>query len=282
MDIAFIIFLLTYVVIALGQPPVFRIDRTGAAIIGASCMLIFKVLSVYDAYEAIDYKTIIILFGMMILIANLRLSGFFKIVLNFLVKKVQNPTLLLYIIVFASGLLSAFFINDTVCLIFTPFIIELTKRIHINPKPYLLALAMSTNIGSVATITGNPQNIIIATLSGISYGTFFVKLFPVALIGLVICALLIRLFYKKDITSDEVKITEMKYRYNKPLVVKSSLMALLTIVLFFLNIPMEIVSIGVASFLLITRRIKPEKVYNLIDFGLLILYYRAFYCNKGI
>jgi Na+/H+ antiporter NhaD/arsenite permease-like protein len=114
MDIAFIIFLLTYVVIALGQPPLFRIDRTGAAIIGASCMLIFKVLSVYDAYEAIDYKTIIILFGMMILIANLRLSGFFKIVLNFLVKKVQNPTLLLYIIVFASGLLSAFFINDTV------------------------------------------------------------------------------------------------------------------------------------------------------------------------
>jgi Na+/H+ antiporter NhaD/arsenite permease-like protein len=114
MDIAFIIFLLTYVVIALGQPPLFRIDRTGAAIIGASFMLIFKVLSVYDAYEAIDYKTIIILFGMMILIANLRLSGFFKIVLNFLVKKVQNPTLLLYIIVFASGLLSAFFINDTV------------------------------------------------------------------------------------------------------------------------------------------------------------------------
>jgi Na+/H+ antiporter NhaD/arsenite permease-like protein len=281
MDIAFIIFLLTYVVIALGQTPLFRIDRTGAAIIGASCMLIFKVLSVYDAYEAIDYKTIIILFGMMILIANLRLSGFFKIVLNFLVKKVQNPTLLLYIIVFASGLLSAFFINDTVCLIFTPFIIELTKRIHVNPKPYLLALAMSANIGSVATITGNPQNIIIATSSGISYGTFFVKLFPVALIGLVICALLIRLFYKKDITSDEVKITEMKYRYNKPLVVKSSLMALLTIVLFFLNIPMEIVSIGVASFLLITRRIKPEKVYNLIDFGLLILFIGLFIVIKG-
>jgi Na+/H+ antiporter NhaD/arsenite permease-like protein len=281
MDIAFIIFLLTYVVIALGQPPLFRIDRTGAAIIGASCMLIFKVLSVYDAYEAIDYKTIIILFGMMILIANLRLSGFFKIVLNFLVKKVQNPTLLLYIIVFASGLLSAFFINDTVCLIFTPFIIELTKRIHVNPKPYLLALAMSANIGSVATITGNPQNIIIATSSGISYGTFFVKLFPVALIGLVICAFLIRLFYKKDITSDEVKITEMKYRYNKPLVVKSSLMALLTIVLFFLNIPMEIVSIGVASFLLITRRIKPEKVYNLIDFGLLILFIGLFIVVKG-
>jgi Na+/H+ antiporter NhaD/arsenite permease-like protein len=122
MDIAFIIFLLTYVVIALGQPPLFRIDRTGAAIIGASCMLIFKVLSVYDAYEAIDYKTIIILFGMMILIANLRLSGFFKIVLNFLVKKVQNPTLLLYIIVFASGLLSAFFIM-------IPFLINLKKKL---------------------------------------------------------------------------------------------------------------------------------------------------------
>jgi Na+/H+ antiporter NhaD/arsenite permease-like protein len=77
MDLAFIIFVVTYIIIALGQPPLFRIDRTGAAIIGASLMLVFKVLTVNDAYEAIDYKTIIILFGMMILIANLRLSGVF-------------------------------------------------------------------------------------------------------------------------------------------------------------------------------------------------------------
>jgi len=281
MDRAFLIFIFTYIVIAIGQPPLFRIDRTGAAIIGASCMVIFRVLSVYDAYESIDYKTILILFGMMVLIANLRLSGFFNIVLNFLAKKVKSPLLLLYVLILVSGLLSAFFINDTVCLIFTPFILELTKRMNINPKPYLLALCMSANIGSVATITGNPQNIIIGAASGISYGTFFVKLFPVALTGFLICALFLHLFYRKDISIKVTRTQDIKYRFNKALVVKSSLLALLTVLLFFLNVPMEIVSIGVASFLLITRRIKPEKVYNLIDFRLLILFIGLFIVIKG-
>jgi len=281
MDIAFLIFIFTYIIIAIGQPPLFRIDRTGAAIIGASCMLIFGVLSVYDAYESIDYRTILILFGMMILIANLRLSGFFNIVLNFLAKKIRSPLLLLYVLIFVSGLLSAFFINDTVCLIFTPFVLELTKRMNINPIPYLLAVCMSANIGSVATITGNPQNIIIATASGINYGTFFVKLFPISIIGLFICALLLHLFYRKDISSKVIKIQDIKYKYNKPLVVKSSLLALLTVILFFLNVPMEIVSIGVGSFLLITRRIKPEKVYNFIDFRLLLLFIGLFIVIKG-
>jgi Na+/H+ antiporter NhaD/arsenite permease-like protein len=281
MDIAFFIFLLTYILMALGQPPLFRIDRTGAAIIGASCMIIFDVLSVYEAYEAIDYKTILILFGMMILIANLRLSGFFNIILNFLANRIQSPIFLLYLLIFSSGILSAFFINDTICLIFTPFILDLTKRLKLNPKPYLLALCMSANIGSVATITGNPQNIIIGAASGIPYSTFFIKLFPVALVGLLLCALLLQWFYKKELAVSVTKTPELRYRYNKPLVIKSSLLALLTVLLFFLNAPMEVVSIGVGSFLLITRRIKPEKVYNLIDFRLLILFIGLFIVIKG-
>jgi Na+/H+ antiporter NhaD/arsenite permease-like protein len=281
MDIAFFIFLLTYILMALGQPPLFRIDRTGAAIIGASCMIIFDVLSVYEAYEAIDYKTILILFGMMILIANLRLSGFFNIILNFLANRIQSPIFILYLLIFSSGILSAFFINDTICLIFTPFILDLTKRLKLNPKPYLLALCMSANIGSVATITGNPQNIIIGAASGIPYSTFFIKLFPVALVGLLICALLLQWFYKKELAVSVTKTPELRYRYNKPLVIKSSLLALLTVLLFFLNAPMEVVSIGVGSFLLITRKIKPEKVYNLIDFRLLILFIRLFIVIKG-
>ena len=244
-------------------------------------MIIFDVLSVYEAYEAIDYKTILILFGMMILIANLRLSGFFNIILNFLANRIQSPIFLLYLLIFSSGVLSAFFINDTICLIFTPFILDLTKRLKLNPKPYLLALCMSANIGSVATITGNPQNIIIGAASGIPYSTFFIKLFPVALVGLLICALLLQWFYKKELAVSVTKTPELRYRYNKPLVIKSSLLALLTVLLFFLNAPMEVVSIGVGSFLLITRRIKPEKVYNLIDFRLLILFIGLFIVIKG-
>ena len=281
MDVAFVVFLLTYVVIALGQPPLFRIDRTGAAIIGASLMVILGVLTIQDAYDAIDYKTILILFGMMILIANLRLSGFFGIVLSFLSRNLKNPLVLFYALIFVSGLLSAFFVNDTVCLIFTPFILELTRRMNVNPKPYLLALAMSANIGSAATITGNPQNIIIGAASGISYSEFFVKLFPVSLIGLVVAGLVIHFFYRDDIKNEIVEIKDIRYKYNKALVIKSSLMALLTVVLFFLNVPMHIVAIGVGAFLLITRRVKPEKVYSLVDFELLILFIGLFIVVRG-
>jgi Na+/H+ antiporter NhaD/arsenite permease-like protein len=281
MDVAFVVFLLTYVVIALGQPPLFRIDRTGAAIIGASLMVILGVLTIQDAYDAIDYKTILILFGMMILIANLRLSGFFGIVLSFLSRNLRNPLVLFYALIFVSGLLSAFFVNDTVCLIFTPFILELTRRMNVNPKPYLLALAMSANIGSAATITGNPQNIIIGAASGISYSEFFVKLFPVSLIGLVVAGLVIHFFYRNDIKNEIVEIKDIRYKYNKALVIKSSLMALLTVVLFFLNVPMHIVAIGVGAFLLITRRVKPEKVYSLVDFELLILFIGLFIVVRG-
>lgn len=281
MDIAFLIFTITYIIIALGQPPLFRIDRTGAAIIGASLMLISKTLSVYDAYETIDYKTIIILFGMMVLIANIRLSGFFYIIQNFILSRVKSPHLLLASIIFTSGMLSAFFINDTVCLIFTPFILELTKRLNIEPKPYLLALCMSANIGSVATITGNPQNIIIGSASGIGYGAFFLKMFPVALVGLVICFLIIFLFFRDELSSNFKQIPTFNYRYNRALVIKSSLVAVITLILFFVGIPMEIVAVGVGSFLLITRRIKPEKVYALIDFRLLILFIGLFIVIKG-
>jgi len=281
MDVGFIVFLLTYVVIALGQPPLFRIDRTGAAIIGASLMIILGVLAIQDAYNAIDYKTILILFGMMILIANLRISGFFGIVLNFLSKNLRNPLILFYVLIFVSGLLSAFFVNDTVCLIFTPFILELTKRMDVNPKPYLLALAMSANIGSAATITGNPQNIIIGAASGISYSTFFAKLFPASLISLVIVGLVIHFFYRNDIKNKVVEVKDIRYKYNKALVMKTSSIALLTVVLFFLNVPMHIVAIGVGAFLLITRRVKPEKVYSLVDFELLILFIGLFIVVKG-
>ncbi len=282
MDNAFLIFLVTYIIIALGQPPLFRVDRTGAAIIGASLMVISGVLSVYDAYEAIDYKTILILFGMMVLIANLRLSGFFNIVYGLVVKVVKTPDFLLYSIIFSSGILSAFFVNDTVCLIFTPFVVELCKRLNLNPRPFLLALCMSANIGSVATITGNPQNIIIGAASKISYSTFFLRLFPVALAGFIVCALVIKFFYRKDLKCRITPMPDMRIRYNRALVVKSFLVSVITLVLFFAGVPMELVSVGVGSFLLITRRIKPEKVYNLIDFRLIILFIGLFIVIKGV
>ncbi len=155
---AFLIFAATYVVLAIGRLPGFRVDRTGAAIIGATLMLAANILSVDEAYRAINYETIMLLFGMMIVVANLRLSGFFTVVSAWVVEHARKPIVLLGGIVAVSGVFSAFFVNDTMCLVLTPLVLEITKRLERNPIPYLLAVAMSSNIGSVATITGNPQN----------------------------------------------------------------------------------------------------------------------------
>jgi Na+/H+ antiporter NhaD/arsenite permease-like protein len=175
---ALLIFLGTYLVLAIGRLPFFRVDRTGAAIIGATLMIAFGVLDFEEAYRAIDYPTIILLFGMMIVVANLRLSGFFRAVAAWVVEHAHRPLLLLAAIVFVSGFFSAFFVNDTMCLVMTPLVLEVTLALRRNPVPFLLAVAMGSNIGSVATITGNPQNMMIGALSGIPYGEFFPRFRP--------------------------------------------------------------------------------------------------------
>jgi len=162
----------TYLVIAIGKLPGFHLDRAGAALLGASLMVGTGVLSLDQAYRAIDFDTIVLLLGMMILVANLRLSGFFRLVNNWVVTRARHPFVLLAAIVLVAGSLSAFLVNDTICLVMTPLVLQIVVRLKRNPVPYLLAVAMASNVGSTATITGNPQNMIIGSLSHIPYGAF--------------------------------------------------------------------------------------------------------------
>jgi Na+/H+ antiporter NhaD/arsenite permease-like protein len=106
------------------------------------------------------------------------------------VSRVRQPLLLLAAATLTSGFLSAFLVNDTICLALTPLVLDLVTRLRRDPVPYLLAVAMASNVGSVATITGNPQNIMIGSFSGISYGAFAGSLAPVAAIGLALVGLL--------------------------------------------------------------------------------------------
>lgn len=282
MDKALLIFLLTYVAIALGQPPLFRIDRAGAALIGASLMIVTNVLDIEAAYRAIDYRTVVLLFCLMIVVANLRLSQFFPWASAFVMRHITRPSMLLYALVFLSGGLSAFFINDTICIAFTPLVLFLTLRLGLNPVPYLLALCMAANIGSVATITGNPQNILIGSFSGIGYARFTAKLLPVALFGLVICCVMLRLVFRKEFTGERIAPAPMRYRIHRPLLIKSSVVSGLMLLLFFIGVPMTTAAIGAASYLLITRRVKPEKVYALVDWRLLVLFVGLFIVVEGV
>ncbi len=281
-DNALVIFLLTYATIAIGQPPLFRIDRAGAALIGASLMIVTNVLDIEAAYRAIDYRTIVLLFCLMIVVANLRLSQFFPLASAFVMRHIKKPSMLLYAIVLLSGSLSALFINDTICIAFTPLVLGVTLRLGLNPVPYLLALCMSANIGSVATITGNPQNIMIGSFSGIGYARFTARLLPVALFGFVACCVLLRIMYGKDLSAERITPAPMRYKIHRALLIKSSAVSAIMLLLFFAGVPMTTVAIGAASYLLITRRVKPEKVYALVDWRLLVLFVGLFIVIEGV
>jgi Na+/H+ antiporter NhaD/arsenite permease-like protein len=231
---AILIFALTYLVLAIGRLPGFRIDRTGAAIIGASLMVGVNALTLQQAQQSINFDTLILLFGMMIVVANLQLSGFFSLVAERVVEHAHRPVLLLIAIVGVAGFFSAFFVNDTMCLVLTPLVLEITEALRRNPVPYLLAVAMASNIGSVATITGNPQNMMIAGFSGIPYRQFVGCLAPVALAGLVLAVLVIFLAYRGEFASRQhVNVARRSVRVDRWLMWKSIIASLAMIVMFF-------------------------------------------------
>ena len=141
---ALLIFLSTYLVLALGRMPGLRIDRTGAAIIGASLMVAANVLTLDEAFAAINLNTIVLLFGMMIVVANLRISGFFALVSEWVVEHAHHPLTLLSAIATVAAVLSAFLVNDTICIVLAPLVAEVTAALRRNPIPYLLAVAMAS------------------------------------------------------------------------------------------------------------------------------------------
>lgn len=202
--------------------------------------------------------------------------------MGFIIKKIKDPKTFLKWLIFISGILSAFFVNDTVCLMFTPFLLSLCENLKLNPKPFLIALCMSSNIGSVATLTGNPQNIIIGNAGKLSYSAFFLKMFPVSIVGFFMLYVILIIFYKEDLKKHVNFEKSFKVRYNKALTLKTLIVTAFVILFFMIGLPMELVSLGAGCFLLITRRIKPEKVYALIDFRLLVFFIGLFIIIKSL
>jgi len=277
-----LIFVATYVVIALGRAPGLRLDRTGAALVGASLMVASGSLSLQEAYQAIDVDTLTLLLGMMIVVANLRLAGFFQLAAGWVGTHAHRPALLLLGVVLVSGLLSAFLVNDTVCLMLTPLVAETTLAMGRRPVPYLLALAMASNIGSAATITGNPQNIMIGSFSHIPYAQFAAALSPASAIGLAVVTLLILAVYRQEfLTRDKLVQPPTRLRWNRWLLAKSLAFTFGTVAFFFAGQPPAKVAIVAGALLLLTRRIKPERVYREIDWALLLLFAGLFIVVRG-
>jgi Na+/H+ antiporter NhaD/arsenite permease-like protein len=269
------IFGLTYLALAIGKIPGLRIDRAGIALVGAAAMLACGVLSLHDAAKAVDYETIVLLFGMMVLVAYLRLAGFFALATERIATRFSGPLTLLAVTIVLSGVLSAFLVNDVVCVALTPLVLHLCQRLKRPPIPYLVGLATASNIGSVATITGNPQNIIIGSLSHITYLRFAARLAPIAVIGLVLNFVVVALVYRKTLakSADESPTADesSEPRIHRGLLVKSVVVTLITVGLFFAGQPIALVAL-VAAAVLMLDRVRPEKVYRAVDWPLLVMF----------
>lgn len=282
MNVAALILGGTFLVFALGKSPVFRVDRAGAAIIGASLTIAFGLITFDQATQVVDYRTIVLLFCMMIVAAYLKLAGFFQMVGNFLLKHICSKKRLLLAIILASGTLSAFFINDIVCLLFTPIVIMICKNADLPPIPYLLAVATASNIGSAATLIGNPQNILIGSLSGLSFGSYAATAAPLALVGLMLNYLIIVLLYGSQLVGPIPACTPLTGIYNRHLVIKSLTVTAFILIGFVTGVDTVVAASLGAAYLLITRRLKPNKVYASIDFNLLVIFIGLFVVIGGV
>ena len=271
-----IIFIITYIGIIFTRLPKVNIDRPSAAFTGVVAMIVFGVISFEDAIKSIDFNTITLLLGMMIIVSTLKIEGFFSLIASKTISYSHSRNKLLIIIVFITGIASAFLVNDAVVLLFTPIIISICRKTNLNPIPYLIAEILSSNIGSTMTITGNPQNMLIGISSNITYLDFLIKLLPISIIGMIIIVFVVKLFYRKHFQDKSTLefITDYQYDFNKMRI--SVLIFLLVILGFFfgkiLSLSIPIIALIGASLILLFGKAKPSSVIKDVDWVLLLFF----------
>jgi Na+/H+ antiporter NhaD/arsenite permease-like protein len=200
-----VVFALTYVLIAGRRLSVLPIGRPAGALLGAVGMVIIGLfdpehgLGTHEAFAAIDADTIGLLFGMMVMAAGVADAGLFERAARLVEARRPSPAVLIWLVTIASGLASALLLNDSVCLLFAPLVDRLTRSLRLPRVPYLLALAMGANAGSALTLAGNPQNMLVAQLSGISYRSYLVSAGPAALVGLVVTAAVLHALVRREL-----------------------------------------------------------------------------------
>jgi Na+/H+ antiporter NhaD/arsenite permease-like protein len=272
--------LATYTGVAVGRVPGLRMNRATIALVGAAALVLLGALTQEQALRSLDLGTLLLLASMMVINTNLRLSGFFGLVGDRVLRLARTPRMLLGLVILAAGTLSALFLNDTICLMFTPLVVELTLRLKRDPVQYLVGLATATNIGSTATITGNPQNLIIGQASGIPFMTFLAHLAPVALVGMGVAWLVIMLFYPAEFRKPLERVTLPEPRTYPPLLRRTSLVVLGLMIAFLLGLPIASSAAIAAGFLLVSR-LRPDKLLD-IDWGLLAFFAGLFVVTGAI
>lgn len=280
--ISLAVFGLTYLLISLQKVKGFHLDRPSGALTGALLMVLFGVVSLDEAYRLIDHNTLILLLGMMLLVAYMEIAGFFDWVSYHLIAHCHKPLSLLWGLVFASGFLSSLFVNDTICLVMTPLILKTLPRARINPVPFLIALCTSANIGSVMTLTGNPQNMLIGIRSAWSYHAYCLRMLPIGVISLLFNGLIIYFFHRQDFRERTVRVTfVVDYpALDRWLVVKGLVVFLSVLAGFVVTKNLPLVSIAGGTLMILVGGKKPALALRKID-GTLLLFFAALFVVVG-
>lgn len=284
--IAVIIFVITYAGVALGSLPGLALDRTGIALLGAIAMVTTTVLSTRQATSAIDTSTILLLYALMVISAQLRLSGFYTRLAFTITRFTEKPALFLLVMMGISAFLSAFLANDIVCLAFTPVICLSLLEAGLNPIPFLIGLAVSSNIGSAATIIGNPQNMLLGQVGGLDFGNFLFFCLVPSLAALTASYFIIYFMYRYKFRREVgEKVQERRHswpEYNAHQTYKGTAVIVLLIVLFFTPVPRELSAMALAGFLLCSRSMHTRTILGLIDWHLITLFCALFIVIAGI
>ncbi|MCK9212315.1 MAG: SLC13 family permease [Ignavibacteriaceae bacterium] len=286
-SLALFIFLLTYAGIIFTRFPWLNIDRPSAAFFGAVSMVVFGILTFDESISAIDFNTIALLLGMMMLIAVLEIDGFFLLISETTISLAKTPQQLLLLIIFVTGISSAFLVNDAVVLLFTPVVISICKGTKRQPLPYLIAEIMASNSGSALTITGNPQNILIGIQSNFAFGQFMLYMFPIAIGGLFIIFYTIKFFFKDEFAGGTRLFCNLeKEEWNYASMKFSIPIFIFVIVAFFFSkefhVSYPVIALTGGSLVLLLGKIKPSKVIKEIDWVLLLFFASLFIVVKGI
>jgi Na+/H+ antiporter NhaD/arsenite permease-like protein len=268
-----LIFILTYVFVAIQNIPGLKIDRPAGVVIGSTLLILTGLLTIREAYSFIDWDVITFLLGMMVMIAYLEFAGFFGYIAYWLVKVSHSTSGLLWATILSSALLSAFFVNDTICLLFTPIILKATRFRKLNPIPYLIAIATASNVGSALTITGNPQNMYIGIQSAIPFLRFSLVMFIPVAIGIGLIYLVISLLYRKEINRNTLLPFEALPPELKNNLAFKTLGALaVTLILFIIGIGYPLAAMVGASIIFLIGRVPHRYVLKELDWSVLLFF----------
>jgi len=281
--IAIAIFCVTYLLISGRQFKILPLNRPAAALLGAVLMVSCGVMTPDQAYHAVDYDTLVLLMGMMFITAYLSIAGFFEWAADWILFRAKNAASLLLSLVCVSGVLSALLVNDTICLMLTPLVVVVIVRGKLPLPPYLLALAMSANLGSAATLVGNPQNMIIGHLSHIKFLQFSLSLAPAAVAGLAIEYAILRLGFRKTLAAAVLHRPESRpHKPDTRLLILTFAGVALVFAGFILGYNLSWTALAGGVLLMVLARHDTRGVLKLVDWHLLVFFAALFIVVEGL